>query len=129
MPPPLPVPPKEPVEVHPVLFAFPANVIGTLLPRDRDIPAEFHNGGRWSELVNRWFMSTNGLAPDGIRLPADVEYHGKPGISAEKAWRHVDACLRSYEPKHEHKLAGVAWLIDTFFSKVVIPSEALKEYS
>jgi hypothetical protein len=125
--PPLPSPPTEPREVHPVLRAFPAKVIGTLLPNWDDIPETFkrYMTCPWHDLAARWFASSSGM---GEPFPADVEFHGKPGVSPEKAYHHIDACLRSFEPKHEHKIAGVSWLIECFLEKVVIPSEK-KEYT
>jgi len=125
--PPLPATPTEPREVHPVLAAFPAKVIGTLLPKFEDIPETFkrYMTCPWHDFAARWFASASGM---GRPLPGDVSFYGKPGINPEKAYRHIDACLRSYEPRHEHKMAGVSWLIDIFFEKVTIPSEK-KEYT
>lgn len=125
--PPLAIPPTAPQDVSPVLFAFPATVIGTLLPRWDDIPPAFKDYYRcpWNELAARWFANTSGM---GSPFPGDVSFYAKPGIDPGKAWRHVEACMRSFEPKHEHKMAGVSWLIDCFFEKISIPSEK-KEYT
>ena len=39
----------------------------------------------------------------------------KQGISLSLALRHLGACLSSWEPKHEHKTAGVAYLMSLWF--------------
>lgn len=110
---PLPDPPV-PQEVHPVLAAFPARVIGTLLPNFDAIPDEFKSlHGPWATLISRWFAGV---------LPDDIGFHPKPGINAAQAWKHISTCLASYEPKHEHKIAGCAYLASCFFEKVASPS-------
>lgn len=114
--PPLSSPPT-PQEVDKVLYVFPARVIGTLLPEQEAIPEDVPHV--WSHFIGYWFAAIY----TGKGLPADTEFHAKGDFSAEKAYRHVDACMRSYEPKHEHKMAGCAYLASCFFDKVVIPSE------
>lgn len=107
----------RPQKVTDVELAFPARVVGTLLPETSDIPEEFHflnRSNSWIELVGRWFFQG---------LPKDVQFYAREGISAEDAYRHVRACLGSFEPKHEHKVAGCAYLLSVFFEKVEIPSE------
>ena len=101
----------EPVvrEVEDVMLAFPATVIGTLLPKWKDIPDEFKNrSNKWCRTASRFFF-------EGTK---EMELIPKEGIDVPKALRHVVACLRSYEPKHEHKEAGVAYLLATFFEDV-----------
>jgi hypothetical protein len=39
----------------------------------------------------------------------------REGVDAKAAWRHCAALLRSFEPKHEHKEAGVAYLMSQYF--------------
>ena len=36
-------------------------------------------------------------------------------IDPEAVNRHTRACLRSFEPRHEHKIAGVAYLLSLWF--------------
>lgn len=114
--PPLSSPPT-PQEVDKLLYAFPACVIGTLLPEQKAIPRDVPRV--WSHFVEYWFACLY----TGKGLPADIEFHAKAGFSAEKAYRHIDTCMRSYQPKHEHKTAGCAYLASCFFAKVSIPSE------
>jgi hypothetical protein len=101
----------KPTPVDAVTMAFPASVVGTLLPPNDVIPEEFHrnwfNGGDvWTKTVNRWF---------GEGLSDWQSFKPKDGIEANLAWRHLKACMGSYEPKHEHKVAGVAWLMSRWF--------------
>jgi len=95
--------PYEPVRIDDVELAFPAHVVGKLLPAYNLIPDEFkrsHNP--WSKLVDTWFAC--GLK-DGQVPTVRTEF------DKEKAWRHLRACMGSYEPRHEHKTAGVAYLM------------------
>lgn len=109
--------PVLPVDVDDVTYAFPAQVIGTLLPKAEEIPKEIRDHwGRWkwSSLAEDWFY-------DG--LPDDVVFYPKEGVDSKKAVRQLSACLRSYQPSQQHKIAGVAYLMDCFFEKVEVPSK------
>jgi hypothetical protein len=49
----------------------------------------------------------------------------KDGIDRRAAFRHISACLGSYDPSHEHKIAGVGYLISLWFkSKEEIEADA-----
>lgn len=91
-----------PTEVSDVEIAFPATVTGKLLP-PRELLTEDMWAGRhpYAQLANDWFG--RGLS--------EALFAWKPGIDQDKALRHLRAVLRSWEPKHEHKLAGVAYLL------------------
>ena len=106
-----------PVDVDEATYAFPADVIGTLLPKEEEIPKEIRdhwNRWKWSGLAEDWFY-------DG--LPGDVVFYPKEGVDPKKAVRQLGACLRSYQPSQQHKIAGVAYLMDCFFEKVAVPSK------
>lgn len=99
------------MDVDDVTLAFPARVVGTLLPAWGEIPDEFKQAGnQWCQLAERWFF--RGLGGSA--------FYPKPGVDPKKAVRHVSACLGSFEPKHEHKEAGCAYLLATFFERVEI---------
>jgi len=107
----------QPAEVTAGNLAFPATVIGKFLPPKEEIPEEFRENWqhcKWSSLAQDWFYEG---------LPADVEFHMKDGVDGAKAFRHLSVCLRSYEPSHQHKIAGVAYLMDCWMEKVEIPSK------
>ena len=101
--------PPTVVEVTDAEMAFPAQVIGKFLPDWDAIPAGFkERNDPWSACADRLFFQGTG----------GFNFYAKDGVSAEKAYRMVAACLGSYEPKHQHKIAGVAYLLATFFEKV-----------
>lgn len=99
----------KPKEVDRITAAFPANIIGSLLPKWDEIPEDFrreHGSARaWTELCNRWFAA--GLSGQ--------EIVAKDGVDRTIALRHLGACMGSFEPKHEHKISGVAWLMSQWF--------------
>jgi hypothetical protein len=102
----------KPQAISDLTFAFPANVVGTLLPERSEIPEEFdsnwhRNNHEWCGVANRWF--SHGLDQS--------DFVAKDGIDAETAWKHLGTIMRSWEPKHEHKIAGVAWLMSQWFDK------------
>lgn len=99
-----------PHEVDDAALAFGGNV-RTLLPPMDVIPEEFHEWGNpWVALMSEWFFKG---------LPKRPQF--KPGIDPEKAMRHLRTCLASWEPKHEHKEAGVAYLLSLWCVSPKIP--------
>lgn len=100
-----------PLDISQVDQAFPTSVRRHLPPFD-SLPAEYQN---WMRTDLPSFKLVSDIMFNGI---VHGEWTPKPGVNAEKAYRHVMYCLRSWEPKHEHKVAGVAWLIDQWFAKV-----------
>lgn len=103
--------PPTVVETTKLDMAFPAQVIGRLLPRLENIPDELKHG------ISEWPKWANHLFHKG---GADIAMYPREGVDAEKAYLHAMCCLRSYEPKHEHKIAGVAYLLATFFEKIEV---------
>jgi hypothetical protein len=102
----------KPQEIDGVTLAFPASVVGTLLPERREIPEDLwrawhHDSHEWCGPANRWFH-------EGIETD---DFVPKEGIDAKAAWRQLGACMRSFEPSHENKIAGVAWLMSRWFDK------------
>lgn len=94
---------EQPHDVDNVKVAFPVE-LGTLLPPYTDIPEEFrdmNSRSPWHRFQAKWFYE--GLDPDEVP-------EAKPGIDQAKALRHLQVIQRSFEPKHEHKMAAVAWL-------------------
>lgn len=111
-----------PHDVGDPTLAFPASVIGTLLPRWADIPEEFHKetvvSAPWYRFQQVWFAY--GLDEDSGFVGVDL----KEGIDGNMAFRHLATIQGSYEPKHEHKIAGVAWLASLWFNEVVWEKKA-----
>lgn len=88
--------------------AFPATVVH-LMPKYEDIPKEFKSSSnRWNKLFNKWFFS-------GLR---GATFIPKEGVDKMKALRHISAVMGSFEPSHEHKEAGVAFLLNEWFEDV-----------
>lgn len=91
----------KPVNLTAVEVAFPATVVGRLLPLWDDIPQEFKNDKLdWCGFVNRWFACGCFFVPKV-----------KKGFDNNEVWKHLKACMCSFEPSHEHKVAGVAYLM------------------
>jgi len=70
-----------------------------------DIPRDFPGKRHWVDVQQRWFFA--GLDARELRA--------KPGIDKRKALTHLSACQQSFEPRHEHKEAGVAYLMSLWF--------------
>lgn len=95
-------------EIDDATFAFPANIEG-LIPTMSDIPDEFHRSWNpYNAFVTRWFFQ-------GLENPVFIP---KEGVDTDKALRHIGAVLRSFQPKHEHKTAGCAFLLAEWFDSV-----------
>lgn len=74
-----------------------------LLPKWEDIPEEFKAGNEYTALVEAIFY--NRLRP-GM---GEIELN--PGVEPEALNRCIRAHLSSFGPKHEHKIAGVGYML------------------
>lgn len=102
----------QPHQVDDVTLAFPA-IIDDLMPDER-----LHVG--YNSALGR-------LAADIFGEGDRYGFCAREGIDAEKAWRHIAAILRSFAPKHEHKIGGVGYLIGEFFETVIRYDDADKD--
>ena len=91
--------PEQLESITPVEMAFSTT---RLLPAMEDIPKEFLKGNVYIRLVNALFYGQT--LPEG-----DIEM--REGFSFEALNRAVRAHLQSWSPKHEHKMAGVAYMM------------------
>lgn len=98
---------EKPQDASDLSIAF-GGEIRKLLPNYEDVPEQFRrwNGTPENKLVSKLFFSGGTLTP----LVA------KDGIDREKALRQIRACLASFEPKHEHKEAGCAYMFHLWFT-------------
>lgn len=81
----------------------------SLLPPWKDIPDEFkRDRSKWCQVVSDWFFC-------GLR---DVKWTPKSGVDTQKAIAVIKACIGSFEPSHEHKEAGCAYLLSEWFEDV-----------
>lgn len=95
-----------PVEVSDVQLAFPGNVMH-LMPAFDDIPSDYRSNRRcWEQRL--WIA----LFFFGL---ADLELLPAEGIDPDKAFRHLRCIAGSFEPKHEHKEAALAYLTSRWF--------------
>lgn len=90
---------REPIQLTDVDVAFGGKAM-EILPPYKEIPAEFHRSQeRHNKWASNWFFEGLPEAPKA-----------KLGVDRDLAIRNLSAALRSFEPKHEHKIAGVAYL-------------------
>lgn len=77
-----------------------------LLPPWEEVPMEFRRGNLYTAVVSAIF--------EGRTLP-DAEIEFLPGFADEGAVQALNRCVRahlaSYGPKHQHKIAGVAFMM------------------
>ena len=79
------------------------------LPPWNEIPDEFKNSDNiYCRVQTHWFFK--GLSKEKLDClkPRD-------GVDKQKALRALGAIQRSFAPKHEHKEAGVAYLMSEWF--------------
>jgi hypothetical protein len=91
-------------EISDVDLVFPTKVMH-LMPPMEQIP-KGTPGSPWNQLFNDWFF--NGLT--------SLELTPKDGVDKVKALRHIRCIMGSFEPKHEHKEAAVAFLLSEWFT-------------
>jgi hypothetical protein len=95
--------PKEGVTRFDVEFG--PKKLSDFLPSMEEIPKDFHSWNHpWQRVVAEWFH--RGLKS----LPV-----AKDGIDRQAALAHINTILASFEPKHEHKTAGCAYLMSLWF--------------
>lgn len=98
----------QPSVIDDVLYAFPGH-LDRLMPATEAIPREFFATNDWTIFVNRWFFQG---------WPETLNLYERPDVDAMAAYRHLHTILRSFEPKHEHKIAAVAWLMSRWYAAV-----------
>jgi hypothetical protein len=80
------------------------------LPSWDSIPDGFKDfSNKYNMFVNMWFF--NGMS--------EVKYESlipKDGVDKNDAMAAIMSILASYEPKHEHKSAGAAYLLSEWFT-------------
>lgn len=90
-------------------IGFGPKKLSEYLPAWEEIPQEFKDERvevkKWIKLVDDIFFS-------GIKNEVLTP---KEGIDKSIALRHMSMLLHSFEPSHEHKTAGVAYLMSLWF--------------
>ncbi|EJV1664344.1 TPA: hypothetical protein SMO99_003025 [Proteus mirabilis] len=88
-----------------VMLAFGPQDIEKFLPKWDLIPDEFKQGkNSWVAFIERWFYH-------GLECPPAA----KEGVELKWALAHIMVILKSFDPKHERKIAGCAYLASLWF--------------
>ena len=112
---------KRPKEVSDIRMAFPGGVIGSYLPEinvsrvhnldESDFPKSerfFAYRHEWERMAEMLFF---GNVPDGEMVLYD-------GVDPDMMQMHTRVCLGSWEPKHEHKISGVGYLLSKWIAGI-----------
>lgn len=107
----------KPQVVSDVDLAFGGETRALMVPME-SIPEDFRrdrgDARKWIKVQREWFYR-------GLK---GAEFKPKDGIDTKTALRHLGAIQGSYEPKHEHKEACVAYLMSLWFDEIVLPAES-----
>lgn len=120
--------PILPVEISDVSLAFPADALD-YMPAWADIPEDFKSytaaANDWQEFAHTWFRYGIGSEYTGFLC---TEVGDDERLDGETVTRQISAILGSYAPKHEHKMASVAYLLSLWIDSAVYgPEGCLKE--
>ena len=87
------------------------------LPAYHSLPDDFRRmRSPFCDAVSMWFFKGAKPAANGIDIDG-VTYTAKEGIDASAALRAIGAALRSFAPKHEHKIAGCGYMLAQWFDR------------
>ena len=95
-------------------LSFGQSKMKEFLPEMSEIPEDFKayygmgEARKWITIVDDWFF--NGIEKLVLKP--------KAGINEKEAFRHLKSIMSSWEPAHEHKIAGVAWLMSLWFDDI-----------
>lgn len=99
----------QPTLVSDVLLAFPGEV-RHLMPSAITIPTNYFQSVEWRAWTSHWFFIGDPFPVWDIGI--------REGVDPNEALRHLRAIMGSYQPKHEHKEAAVAWLASRWFNGI-----------
>ncbi|MGN7187003.1 hypothetical protein [Microbacterium enclense] len=101
---------SRPAEVTDVDIAFPARG-PELTPAYETVSEEFKSQRNvWVRVAERWFF--HGDPFDRFDIYGPVE-----GVDGDLAVRHLQVVLGTYGTKHQHKIAGAAFLLSLWFER------------
>ena len=107
-----------PMVIDPEITAFPIH-IKHLMPTYLEIPSLFRDSraglGKQLDSPAKWIKFQRDWLEFGFD---DLRIAPKPGIDPKLALKHLATIQSSYEPKHEHKIAAVAYLASLWFLDV-----------
>jgi hypothetical protein len=101
----------KPVPVSDIELAFPAHALDFMPPRDEceaglDALSR-ERKEKWLRFQGDWFYKG---------LSKEAQFSMKDGIDGNLAFRHLKVIQGSFAPKHEHKMAAVAYLASLWFN-------------
>lgn len=105
---------KPPPKLSTLDIAFPVDL--PFLPPMSEIPEEFKHHTPWGRQAAMWFYQ----GPDKAWL---ARIQPREGIDGTDALKAIQALLGSFEPKHEHKMAGAAYLLASWFTDPEMKAE------
>lgn len=123
--------PILPVEISDASLAFPADALD-YMPKWDDIPDDFQRltevSVEWYSFAGTWFTRGIGSEYTGFLC---TQIDDETRLDGETVTRQISAILGSYAPKHEHKMAAVAYLLSLWIDSAVYgpegtPKDALK---
>jgi hypothetical protein len=88
----------------------------SLMPKFETLPAPFKcwNDQPYCNAVSQWFF--NGAKRDGNAIVIDGKrYVARLGVDTSKAINAIGCVLRSFAPKHEHKIAACGYMLSEWF--------------
>tara|TARA_R110002096_G_C14459064_1_gene712137 strand:- start:618 stop:974 length:357 start_codon:yes stop_codon:yes gene_type:complete len=111
---------NKPIEVNDAEMVFPAEVMGRLMPYYKDLPEGFNGQGKW--MNNPWCKNAETWMFNGVDVKkSTVKFKDTLDETEQRmVWRQLQCCMGSFEPKHEHKMAGVGYLMSLFFDKLEV---------
>lgn len=111
---------EKPFDVKESEIAFGSNT-DIFLPDYHWLLENFGNNperNKFEKIITNWFF---------YGLPENVQFIPKENIDAKTAYHHISSCLRSWKPKHEHKILGCAFLLWLWFSDIIIDESEMQE--
>lgn len=86
------------------------------MPKYDSLPVEFQRQTHPAcEAVSTWFFA-GAASVEGAIVIDGTKWTPREGVDFMKALRAIRALLRSWEPKHEHKIAGCGFMLNEWFS-------------
>jgi hypothetical protein len=104
---------SKPVVMSDLDVGFGPRDMATILPAWEEIPEDFRTYEGRGE-AKKWVKIVDDLFFSGAELKVVVM---KPEVDRKTAMRHIQCVLHSFEPSHEHKTAGVAYLMSLWFER------------
>jgi len=99
-----------------VTMAFPV-LIKRYMPAYNEIPWEFRHGTHAIKepVIRKWIQFQRDWFDYGFEK---LDVVPREGVDSNTALKHLAMIQKSFEPKHEHKVAAIAYLASLWFESV-----------